>query len=1220
MRPRRAAVRRAASAKAVARVQNRLLSRQAAVQSRLTRTLRQEQVEYGYSYTALFNGFSVRTARKNLEAIRNTKGVTCAFVAGSYALPTTQQADTQALQVALASSRFTGKGMTIAVLDTGLDTAHPAFANAPADAKFTKDYISGVLQATDLNAEVLMPGVTADDVYLSAKIPFAFDYAGKDAQVAPGSKWDAENLEHGTHVAGIAAGYAVDGEGAVTFSGVAPDAQVIPMKVFDDSGTGAATTTILAALEDAYRLGVDAVNLSLGSYGGFTVDEDALINDVYNKLDDAGIMVITAAGNETSSSYMNSYGTDAPLTGDPDNSVVAAPSVYPANLSIASVEGQEVYANYVLLGDEKITYTDSQTSFLGLDSYVSLLKIYGDVSDDLAAPYDYVMVPGYGADSDYEGIDVTGKIAVVQRGGTDENGEPITFVTKIQNALWKNAIGILVYNNDTEHPDDCSIRMSTNYYQLPAAFISYDAASMTENLMMSTASPVVDPETKLPYSPRLQGSGLIDLSAATSSDVVLYTDADRYGDTKPVLNLGDDVAKDGSYDLTFHARNMGKTAARYDVSVIAMSPAVLEQDGKTYMSSHDEALDVTVSGDKTVTLAAGATGDVKVSVSLSQSQKAKLDAAYENGIYVEGFVVLTAKDGGADLSIPFLAYYGDWSAPGMLDYATMLNEDTVPYSQLATELGAYFTSSFAYRLGANLSVTMDGAEKTSLKAEHITVSPNGDTYMDGVELVNVSQMRNASALHFTVTNADGQEVWSDAVTNVPKTIYVSSQGGPIPATMYQDMAPDAWYGTDNQGSALPDGQYYYTITADPVTDHESRNVRDTLTFPVYIDTQAPQLDQGCVTLSTGADGRTTLGMQVSDEHLYLDTEIFVANDDGTISPSSENILHKNVGLTDMPDVTSDAVSVDVTDYAGKLLYVQLTDWGYNHAAYLVQLPDTFEGTTLSLSDTTAFLFTGEQQQLVAFDTDTDTALTWTSSIADVASVDGSGLVTAKAPGVTTVTATSTTQDTVQCFVTVVPKWYDGIQATQDTIHLKLGQGADLSQYLTLLDESGVVIPELNPVNYASLDESILSVDASGHVTALHTGTGMVRALLNTGDYALIAVEVTCDHDHTTRTETPAACTQDGSVTVTCDDCGAVLSTETIPATGHDYKDGKCTVCGAADPDYRPEQPEDPGQPEKPEQPANPGVKTGDSGVLLYMGLMLLALTGSAWVLRKKRAR
>lgn len=1078
------------------------------MQSRLGRSLRQEQVDYTYSYTMLFNGFALRTARKNLETIQIAKGVSRAFVAGSYTLPTVEQADTQALQVALATNQFTGKGMTIAVLDTGLDTAHPAFANAPADAKFTKDYVSGILQAADLNAEALMPGVTSDAV-------------------------------------------------------------------------------------------------------------------------------------------------------------------------------------------------------------------------------------------------------------------------------------------------------------------------------------------------------------------VLYTDADQYGDTKPVLNLGDDIAKNGSYDLTFHARNMGTDAAQYDVSVIAMSPAVLEQDGKTYMSSHDEALDVTVSGDKTVTLAAGATGDVKVSVSLSQSQKAKLDAAYENGIYVEGFVVLTAKDGSADLSIPFLAYYGDWSAPGMLDYATMLNEDTVPYSQLATELGAYFTSSFAYRLGANLFVTMDGAEKTSLKAEHITISPNGDTYMDGVELVNVSQMRNASALHFTVTNADGQEVWSDAVTNVPKTIYASSQGGPIPATMYQDMAPDAWYGTDSNGNALPDGQYYYTITADPVTDHESRNVRDTLTFPVYIDTQAPQLDQGCVTLSTGADGRTTLGMQVSDEHLYLDTEIFVANDDGTISTSSEKLLHKNVGLADMPDVTSDAMSVDVTDYAGKLLYVQLSDWGYNYAAYLVQLPDTFEGTTLSLSDTTAFLFTGEQQQLLAFDTDTDTALTWTSSNADVASVDDSGLVTAKAPGVTTVTATtangasvscvvgvsdqltytglrldfdemtttmyfdstidlpgvylepygfalsgkhniygtegltwsvsdptiadldeyskttlvankdgksgdvtvtaeyqgmtasftvhvgpysgsvelyhvwiqarsnriflqgkqgivgagrdgihatdtaatsddqiitftnsdpnvvdltnpviratsnrdlpdecafvdarnpgnavitatatSTTQDTVQCFVTVVPKRYDGIQATQDTIHLKLGQGADLTQYLTLLDESGVVIPELNPVNYTSLDESILSVDESGHVTALHTGTGMVRALLNTGDYALIAVEVTCDHDHTTRTETPATCTEDGSVTVICDDCGEVLSTETLPATGHttvvknakdatctepgytgdkvctvcgetvetgevipaaghSYKDGKCTVCGAADPN------------------ANSGGNTGNNGtdspntadeaaMGLWLSLMTVAaLAGAVLVLGKR---
>ena len=153
-------------------------------------------------------------------------------------------------------------------------------------------------------------------------------------------------------------------------------------------------------------------------------------------------------------------------------------------------------------------------------------------------------------------------------------------------------------------------------------------------------------------------------------------------------------------------------------------------------------------------------------------------------------------------------------------------------------------------------------------------------------------------------------------------------------------------------------------------------------------------------------------------------------------------------------------------------------------------------------------------------------------------------------------------------------------------------------------------------------------------------------------YALIAVEVTCDHDHTTRTETPATCTEDGSVTVICDDSGEVLSTETLPATGHStvvknakdatctehgytgdkvctvcgetiktgevipavghsYKDGKCTVCGAADPN------------------ANSGGNTGNNGtdspntadeaaMGLWLSLMTVAvLAGTVLVLGKR---
>ncbi|MBQ3166563.1 MAG: hypothetical protein IJC01_04410, partial [Clostridia bacterium] len=57
----------------------------------------------------------------------------------------------------------------------------------------------------------------------------------------------------------------------------------------------------------------------------------------------------------------------------------------------------------------------------------------------------------------------------------------------------------------------------------------------------------------------------------------------------------------------------------------------------------------------------------------------------------------------------------------------------------------------------------------------------------------------------------------------------------------------------------------------------------------------------------------------------------------------------------------------------------------------------------------------------------------------------------------------------------------------------------------------------------------------------------------------------CGHANKTTTTVDATCTEAGSTTVTCDDCGETISTEEIPVTDHTYVDGKCSVCGAADP-------------------------------------------------------
>ena len=91
--------------------------------------------------------------------------------------------------------------------------------------------------------------------------------------------------------------------------------------------------------------------------------------------------------------------------------------------------------------------------------------------------------------------------------------------------------------------------------------------------------------------------------------------------------------------------------------------------------------------------------------------------------------------------------------------------------------------------------------------------------------------------------------------------------------------------------------------------------------------------------------------------------------------------------------------------------------------------------------------------------------------------------------------------------------------------------------------------------------------------------------------------------------TAPTCTEPGEKARTCTGCGEV-ETMVIDATGHHYKDGKCTVCGETDPNY------------KPDQPSQPGVKTGDDSNTTMWVIVLICAAALAVVLvvlsRKKR--
>ncbi|MGM9553669.1 MAG: hypothetical protein ACI3V2_05140 [Faecousia sp.] len=96
----------------------------------------------------------------------------------------------------------------------------------------------------------------------------------------------------------------------------------------------------------------------------------------------------------------------------------------------------------------------------------------------------------------------------------------------------------------------------------------------------------------------------------------------------------------------------------------------------------------------------------------------------------------------------------------------------------------------------------------------------------------------------------------------------------------------------------------------------------------------------------------------------------------------------------------------------------------------------------------------------------------------------------------------------------------------------------------------------------------LGFNASSKMFRCYTSTSSYKLYLYKEDTASSGSTTTCSHTSTsTAVTTAATCTTSGVSTTTCNSCGAVISTATIPATGHNYSNGYCTVCGAADPNY-----------------------------------------------------
>ena len=1040
-----------------------------AVKSEIDTTL--DDVEIRYEYSTVFNGLSVEADYEDLEAIQDMPGVKDAYVSQVYQLiePVNEVklADSvPAIGGDIAQNvGYTGKGMVVAILDTGLDTSHEAFQNTVNEPKYTKDAISAKIADNALHAGE----ISVNSVYKSSKIPFAYDYYDTDTNVSGGNS-------HGTHVAGIV------GANGGEVTGVAPDAQLMIMKIFGDDGSGAYDSDILAALEDAVMLGADAVNMSLGMTAGFSEAAETKMQQVYQRVKNAGVSLMCAAGNEYSSSYKSQSGTDLPLASNPDNGAVASPSTYDAALSVASMNNVKSTSPYMLVGDRKIRYSDPAET----------------VSKQIASlngTYEYVDC-GVGATSDFTGKTLANKVALIQRAG-EENGEILTFAQKEANAKATGAKAVVIYDN----VEGDLVNMSTNG-NIPAVFISkadgeamlaaadkhvsfsksylsqfqdaysgkmsdfsswgvtpdlklkpeitapggdiystlpgglygsmsgtsmasphmagaavvmaqyiteelggtnmsqQEITALADKLLMSTAVPVKN-EQSLPYSPRKQGAGLVQLARATTAKAYLASAEDGL----PKAELGDST--DGSFSFSFQAHNLRAQTIKYEVGVTVLTEDTVKRDGKTYMAQSPRQLaadEVTVTTPDTVTLGANGTASVNVSIALTAKGKAALKADFPNGIYIDGFVTLTPVSGDTiSLGLPFLGFYGDWSAAPIFDASVYDAGETPAVYQ--TMLGLFGADGSGYYLGHNLYTS----ENDRFDKNYIAMSNKTSNYHVTAAM---AMLRNADELTFSVTDESNTVVYTEKLTNQSKTYYSSSQ-----QSYHTPMADTGFNGYTKSKftayKALPEGKYTYAVTA------KLGGRTETESFPLTIDNQAPEVLKSEVVIE---NGKRLWKVTVTDNH-YVEAVCATLGSTpltGWYAPNETEEGAKTVVTFDLSDKAFDGLTqakIGLVDYADNQTvsdYYPLTGGTESDV-----LP-----TSVELDKTQATLEEGGETTLTATvlpANAADRTVAWSSSAENVASVDANGKVTAKSAGTAVITATTVNGKAASCTFTVTAK-------------------------------------------------------------------------------------------------------------------------------------------------------------------------------------------------------